>query len=120
MDKEKTEGKGFPFNHKDSEPPLDVYGGPEMPKFVPPAEAMAVYAGPEMMSNPNFVPPGAFAPEAVEEPPKPACPQCGASLEPDYLFCPSCGVKLPRMCPRCGAPDIGGKFCTNCGEPFND
>lgn len=87
---------------------------------------MAVYAGPEMMSNmgpaAGFV--GAFvAAEAMKQDAAPAaqryCADCGTAIPTTAKFCPDCGKKQPApvVCPRCGAMILPQhRFCIECGE----
>jgi hypothetical protein len=47
-----------------------------------------------------------------------ACPNCHASLQPEYKACPYCGIAL--RCPQCGSAIQGGwKVCPQCGTPLN-
>lgn len=97
---------------------------------------MAVYAGPEIMSNPNFVSPGAFCPDPAKKPADLGyCPICGGKVSETANFCETCGAKLERseaqkpeqpvqpagggaVCPNCGAAvPAGSPFCHECGTP---
>jgi len=56
----------------------------------------------------------------------PACPGCGAQIQPGISFCTSCGAELvpapveARLCPACGAAAAPGqRFCTGCGNPLD-
>ncbi len=63
------------------------------------------------------------------------CPNCGYDIKnKDYKFCPSCGADLNKfkeetaeakeiateeiICDICGAVNIGGEFCSECGAKF--
>jgi quinol-cytochrome oxidoreductase complex cytochrome b subunit len=54
----------------------------------------------------------------VRRPLQLACPFCGASAEPGFIYCAKCGKALKPACSSCGAqmrPD--DKFCPACGKP---
>ena len=44
------------------------------------------------------------------------CANCGADLEPAYIFCAACGLHARSTCPECNQPyEQGDTFCTSCG-----
>lgn len=49
------------------------------------------------------------------------CAKCGAVLPAGVKFCPECGTKYEAcgdsniICPKCGAKNNNGKFCSECG-----
>jgi type IV pilus assembly protein PilB len=46
-----------------------------------------------------------------------ACPECGASVSPDFAACPSCGHRVGGGCPHCHRPlQTGWKFCPYCAK----
>ena len=46
-----------------------------------------------------------------------ACPECGASVSPDFAACPSCGHRVGGGCPHCHRPiQNGWKFCPYCAK----
>jgi type II secretory ATPase GspE/PulE/Tfp pilus assembly ATPase PilB-like protein len=46
-----------------------------------------------------------------------ACPECGASVSPDFAACPSCGHRVGGGCPHCHRPiQSGWKFCPYCAK----
>jgi RNA polymerase subunit RPABC4/transcription elongation factor Spt4 len=53
----------------------------------------------------------------VRNPPRAACPSCGARAPGKASFCPSCGSPLQRSCARCRAPlQKEDRFCHACGQ----
>lgn len=47
-----------------------------------------------------------------------ACPECGASVKPEFTFCPRCAARLLPTCPACNqAVSLADQFCTHCGAP---
>jgi RNA polymerase subunit RPABC4/transcription elongation factor Spt4 len=45
----------------------------------------------------------------------PACPVCGADVEPEYLICPVCATKLRHACVKCNRPlEPAWKVCPYC------
>jgi hypothetical protein len=54
-------------------------------------------------------------------PNEPVCPECGASVKPDWMVCPNCGHTKPAMpgkirCRVCGRPVMGILHtCPHCG-----
>jgi hypothetical protein len=56
------------------------------------------------------------APEVPQAPQ--TCLNCGATLQPDYVYCTNCGTRPSAggFCTRCGTKlDPSFRFCTNCG-----
>jgi hypothetical protein len=50
--------------------------------------------------------------------PRPACPVCSSSIEPDYLACPVCTTMLRRPCATCHAPlEPLWQMCPYCAAP---
>jgi RNA polymerase subunit RPABC4/transcription elongation factor Spt4 len=46
-----------------------------------------------------------------------ACPECSATVSPDFLACPSCGHRVGGGCPHCHKPvQAGWKFCPYCAK----
>lgn len=79
---------------------------------------MAVYAGPEIMSNSASVLPGAFAPDPVKDPADLGrCPICGGKVSQTARFCETCGAKLGGAKPDDpnGTGDGSAVFCSCCG-----
>jgi len=62
------------------------------------------------------------APETPEAPAGKTCPHCGAK-NVTGRFCPECGKPMAAadasgwVCPRCGKTGNRGKFCEECGAP---
>ncbi len=51
-------------------------------------------------------------PQVVTRP----CPQCGESVQEDFVFCPRCGAELLSACPECHrAVDASWTHCAFCG-----
>jgi predicted amidophosphoribosyltransferase len=90
-----------------------------------------------LLTDDVVLPPASITETTTPEPPKPACPKCGASLEPEERFCAGCGFDTQIMAPS--APEIevvtpvipqdavkspeekekpiseSGQFCPECG-----
>ena len=46
-----------------------------------------------------------------------ACPECSATVSPDFMACPSCGHRVGGGCPHCHKPvQAGWKFCPYCAK----
>jgi ribosomal protein L32 len=47
------------------------------------------------------------------------CPNDGTLAKPGTRYCPECGAHMIQptvdVCPQCGTPTGGAKFCANCG-----
>jgi type IV pilus assembly protein PilB len=45
------------------------------------------------------------------------CPECSASVSPDFVACPACGHRVGGGCPHCQRPlQPGWKFCPYCAK----
>ena len=45
------------------------------------------------------------------------CPECAASVSPDFVACPACGHRVGGGCPHCHRPlQAGWKFCPYCAK----
>ena len=43
------------------------------------------------------------------------CPQCGATIEKDFVICPVCDTQVRNVCPSCHRPlDAHWKVCPYC------
>ena len=43
------------------------------------------------------------------------CPQCGTSIEKDFVVCPVCNTQVRNVCPSCHRPlDAHWKVCPYC------
>lgn len=71
---------------------------PQTPPFTPPPSSMfmAVYAGPEIMSNPNYRPIGAYVPPEAFEKKGKYCPECGMPVSETAKFCENCGTPVKK------------------------
>ena len=47
------------------------------------------------------------------------CPQCGTSVQEQYVICPQCGAKIRPSCPNCAMPvEPDWKVCPRCTQPL--
>jgi RNA polymerase subunit RPABC4/transcription elongation factor Spt4 len=50
---------------------------------------------------------------------RPACPECSAAVESDYLVCPVCTTRLHHPCVHCNAPlEPLWQTCPYCATPI--
>ena len=44
-----------------------------------------------------------------------SCPNCGTTIEKDFIVCPVCNTQVRNVCPSCHKPlDAHWKVCPNC------